>query len=118
MALSLFISRAADSLQALEWWSLLCVSVIMLNVSIAVAIIWRQPQNTAKAAFMARLSLHNLRAGFIVEVHFFILIINVHFQVPFVPLIPVFSTFFNVYLMVQLGSDTWIRYAVWMALGM
>ncbi|CAG00572.1 unnamed protein product, partial [Tetraodon nigroviridis] len=95
IALSLFISKAADSLRALEWWSLLCVSVVVLNVSIAVAIIWRQPQNTAKAAFMARLLL-----------------------VPFVPLIPIFSTFFNVYLMVQLGSDTWIRYAVWMALGL
>lgn len=59
ITLSVFISRAASSLQALEWWSLLCVSVIVLNVSIAMAIIWRQPQNTAKAAFMACLALHN-----------------------------------------------------------
>ncbi|KAM8898718.1 cationic amino acid transporter 2 [Spinachia spinachia] len=87
---SLVISQSADSLQACEWWSLLCVSIVILTLVFSTLIIWRQPQNTTKAAFM----------------------------VPFVPLLPVFSTFVNVYLMVQLGSDTWIRYAVWMAVGL
>uniref|UniRef100_A0A3Q0QSY6 Zgc:175280 n=1 Tax=Amphilophus citrinellus TaxID=61819 RepID=A0A3Q0QSY6_AMPCI len=89
-SLGIFISEAVDSLQALQWWSLLCVSVIVAMLFIIILVIWRQPQNTAKAAFM----------------------------VPLVPLLPIFSTFVNVHLMVQLGSNTWIRYAVWMGVGM
>ncbi|XP_061596817.1 cationic amino acid transporter 2 family protein [Cololabis saira] len=90
ITLSLFISKAVNSLQALQWWSLFCVSVLALMRIFTVIIIRRQPQNMTKAAFM----------------------------VPLVPLLPSFSTFVNVYLMVQLGSDTWIRYAVWMGLGL
>ncbi|TKS83985.1 Cationic amino acid transporter 2 [Collichthys lucidus] len=90
VAICILILRAVDSLQVLDWWILLCVSVLTLMLVLLILIIWRQPQSPAKAAFM----------------------------VPLVPLLPVFSTFVNIYLMVQLGSDTWIRYAVWMSAGL
>uniref|UniRef100_A0A8C8IQY4 Cationic amino acid transporter C-terminal domain-containing protein n=1 Tax=Oncorhynchus tshawytscha TaxID=74940 RepID=A0A8C8IQY4_ONCTS len=87
--LSVFLTKAVDSLMNQEWWSILIISVILMMLVLTVFIIWRQPQNTTKAAFM----------------------------VPFIPALPIVSTFVNVYLMVQLGGDTWIRYAVWMAVG-
>ncbi|XP_015248920.1 PREDICTED: high affinity cationic amino acid transporter 1 [Cyprinodon variegatus] len=90
VVLSILISEGIDSLQRLQWWTLICASVFVLILFIIILLMWRQPRSMAKAAFM----------------------------VPFVPWLPAFSTFVNVYLMVQLESDTWIRYAVWMAVGL
>lgn len=38
-------------------------------------------------------------------------------QVPLLPFLPVASMFINVYLMMQLDRGTWMRFAIWMALG-
>ncbi|XP_058457809.1 cationic amino acid transporter 3-like isoform X2 [Malaya genurostris] len=43
--------------------------------------------------------------------------IKLTFKVPLVPLLPMLSVFFNLYLMFQLDSGTWIRFAVWVAIG-
>ena len=40
------------------------------------------------------------------------------FQVPLVPLTPIISIGFNVYLMMNLSEATWIRYAIWFVVGM
>ncbi|XP_054161649.1 cationic amino acid transporter 2-like [Oppia nitens] len=40
-----------------------------------------------------------------------------HFEVPWIPLIPFLSVFVNFYLMLNLSTATWIRFAVWMAIG-
>ncbi|XP_034764510.1 cationic amino acid transporter 2-like [Acipenser ruthenus] len=87
--LSVVLTKAIKSLLDKEVWSIIFVTVFLLLVVLCVIIIWRQPQSPVKASFM----------------------------VPFLPLLPVVSVFVNVYLMVQLGGDTWIRYAVWMAIG-
>ncbi|KAL8152403.1 hypothetical protein V2J09_010163 [Rumex salicifolius] len=43
---------------------------------------------------------------------------NEAFYCPFVPILPVSSILINVYLMVNLGSSTWIRVSLWLAVGM
>ncbi|XP_056292169.1 cationic amino acid transporter 2-like [Pseudoliparis swirei] len=90
IVLSVLLSEGLLSLRRRELWSTLIVSLLMLALVLAVAVVWKQPQNTTKAAFM----------------------------VPGLPFIPVLSIFMNTYLMVQLGGETWISYAVWMAVGL
>ncbi|KAK9517815.1 hypothetical protein VZT92_023156 [Zoarces viviparus] len=89
VALCVFLTQALDALSRLEAWSVVVVCVLAFIVLLNTFLIWRHPQNTAKASFM----------------------------VPFLPALPLVSTFINVYLMVQLGGETWMRYAIWMLVG-
>ncbi|KAM4052440.1 cationic amino acid transporter 2 isoform 2-T4 [Anomaloglossus baeobatrachus] len=88
-ALSVLTTYAVEAIGNLEIWSIALLTIFIIIISLIVLIIWRQPQNRHKVAFM----------------------------VPLLPLLPVFSVLVNVYLMVQLSGDTWIRFSVWMALG-
>lgn len=40
------------------------------------------------------------------------------FKVPFVPWVPGFSLLINIYLMIKLDIMTWIRFSIWIAIGL
>lgn len=39
------------------------------------------------------------------------------FRVPFVPVLPILSVLFSAYLMINLPAATWIRFVIWIAIG-
>ncbi|XP_037040467.1 cationic amino acid transporter 3-like [Bradysia coprophila] len=43
--------------------------------------------------------------------------LTISFKVPFVPFLPCFSIFCNIFLMLQLDAATWIRFGVWLVVG-
>ncbi|KAG4071212.1 hypothetical protein HA402_008947 [Bradysia odoriphaga] len=43
--------------------------------------------------------------------------LTISFKVPFVPFLPCFSIFCNIFLMLQLDVATWIRFGVWLVVG-
>ncbi|XP_068596241.1 cationic amino acid transporter 2 [Brachionichthys hirsutus] len=87
--LSYLTTYHIDSILDLEVWILALLSAGLLVFLGCVAMIFRQPQTSKKVSFM----------------------------VPLLPFLPILSVFVNIYLMVQLSGDTWIRFSVWMALG-
>ncbi|XP_053179286.1 cationic amino acid transporter 2 [Scomber japonicus] len=78
-----------SSIIGMEVWILASLAVFLLLFSGCVYMIYRQPQTSKKVSFM----------------------------VPLLPFLPILSIFVNIYLMVQLSGDTWIRFSVWMAVG-
>ncbi|XP_032384087.1 cationic amino acid transporter 2 [Etheostoma spectabile] len=77
------------SILGMEVWILASLSACLLVFSGCVFMVCRQPQTSTKVSFM----------------------------VPLLPFLPILSIFVNIYLMVQLSGDTWIRFSVWMAVG-
>ncbi|XP_074530904.1 cationic amino acid transporter 2 [Halichoeres trimaculatus] len=73
----------------MEVWILALLSLFLLMFSGCIFMICRQPQTSKRVSFM----------------------------VPLLPFLPILSIFVNIYLMVQLSGDTWIRFSVWMAVG-
>ncbi|XP_051505899.1 cationic amino acid transporter 3 [Myxocyprinus asiaticus] len=67
------------------------IAVVVLSIlsTICIFIIWRQPPSKEILTF----------------------------KVPLLPILPLISIFVNIYLMMQMDGPTWIRFAVWMAIG-
>ncbi|HEY4098237.1 MAG TPA: amino acid permease C-terminal domain-containing protein, partial [Baekduia sp.] len=40
------------------------------------------------------------------------------FRVPFVPLFPIIGTCLCIYLMTKLPGDTWLRFGIWLVVGL
>ncbi|CAM4551097.1 hypothetical protein PO909_003430 [Leuciscus waleckii] len=70
-------------------WALVVLVALAVVCFIITLLIWRQPESKTKLSF----------------------------KVPLLPFLPVFSMFVNVYLMMQLDRGTWMRFAIWMAIG-
>ncbi|XP_078407213.1 cationic amino acid transporter 2-like [Cetorhinus maximus] len=79
-----------ESIIAAKTRSIGCLVPVLLTSAVTVLIIWRQPQNRIKAPF----------------------------TVPCLPFLPILSILVNIYLMVQLSANTWIRLSIWMAIGL
>ncbi|KAJ6668584.1 hypothetical protein lerEdw1_012066 [Lerista edwardsae] len=87
--LSILTTYGVHFLANLELWSIGLLAVLFILFVAIILVIWRQPQSQQKVAFM----------------------------VPLLPFLPSLSILVNVYLMVQLSGETWIRFSIWMALG-
>ncbi|XP_054145703.1 cationic amino acid transporter 3 isoform X3 [Melozone crissalis] len=78
-----------DALKDANVGSVVLLVLLLVALLIFTIIIWRQPQSNAR----------------------------LNFKVPFLPLVPILSTFINILLMVQLDKGTWARFAVCMVVG-
>ncbi|XP_064525776.1 cationic amino acid transporter 3 [Pseudopipra pipra] len=87
--LCVFLTFSVAALKDTDVGCIVVLVLLLVALLIPTIIIWRQPQSNAR----------------------------LNFKVPFLPLLPIFSIFVNILLMVQLSPGTWIRFAIWMVLG-
>ncbi|EAT35724.1 AAEL012133-PA [Aedes aegypti] len=90
LALSLTIFYAKQPLYDMEPWALTLAGTLLGLLLLILLLMSIQPRETAEAPF----------------------------KVPFVPLLPAISIFVNIYLMLMLDVYTWIRFGIWMGIGL
>ncbi|KAL7863180.1 hypothetical protein SRHO_G00121640 [Serrasalmus rhombeus] len=87
--ISAITTHCGQAILSMVPWVLGTLAVSFVVFFICIILVCRQPQTSKRVSFM----------------------------VPLLPFLPILSIFVNVYLMVQLSGDTWIRFSVWMAVG-
>lgn len=78
-----------DYLAKKAWWAILLLCIFGVVIVAFTFYIYKQPENPKELSF----------------------------KVKFLPFLPVFSVFINLFLMLKLPYQTWIRFGVWMAVG-
>ncbi|XP_066296641.1 high affinity cationic amino acid transporter 1-like [Branchiostoma lanceolatum] len=81
---------AEDYVLGRAWWALLIICVLISAILSLLVFIWRQPQSRMRLPF----------------------------KVPVCMVVCPVSMFVNIYLMLKLKPATWIRFAIWLAIGM
>ncbi|KAH8360860.1 hypothetical protein KR084_009531 [Drosophila pseudotakahashii] len=89
LGIGVLIMQAHPSIASKEIWALTLLIVLVLLMFLVILLICLQPREARRRLF----------------------------RVPFVPIVPAISIFINIYLMLQLDSWTWIRFGVWMIVG-
>ncbi|NXP21719.1 CTR2 protein, partial [Scytalopus superciliaris] len=88
-ALSWVSTAGLPCLRAGGTWCIAALALPLLGILAAALLIWRQPQSRDRASFM----------------------------VPCLPFLPLFSISINSILMARLSAAAWLRYLLWMAVG-
>lgn len=88
-AISVIVTLWSEEIPNRDPYVITALAVLIFSLLLSITLVWRQPQNQQE----------------------------LYFKVPFVPLLPFVSMFFNIYLMVSLNKLTWLRFAIWMIVG-
>ncbi|XP_017086311.1 cationic amino acid transporter 2 isoform X2 [Drosophila eugracilis] len=90
LGIGVLIMQAHHLIASKEVWALTLLAILVVLMFLDILLICLQPREARRRLF----------------------------RVPFVPIVPAISIFINIYLMLQLDSWTWIRFGVWMIVGL